>query len=132
MLIRVDSITDLGEERCVGFQCPAGGATALWRSDRFDPEVGESYHVEFDVDLLLRFGENARPSPREGYRIETDSQGIVLCGLVDGIDDDGVFYFRFGQDCLILVESDEGSLEVNSWVELRVRPQEFTVWPFQG
>ena len=44
---------------------------------------------------------------------------LEVNGFVESLDSDGMAYFRLADDCLVMIESEVGSISVGEWLVLR-------------
>jgi hypothetical protein len=58
------------------------------------------------------------------YRMQGGRDGtpLVLNGLVDAMDDDGMAYFRLGPDSLTTIEADPSEVAPGTWLRLEFDP----------
>ena len=102
----------------VFYRCSAGGSVARWNGDA--PVVGSQYDVEFEIEDVVRLGENASlvdPAVQAEVGVEGDTASFV--GAAERIDDDGVIFFRLAPDCLMMVDSVPGQVPIAACLRLR-------------
>ncbi|RLB56690.1 MAG: hypothetical protein DRJ42_02575 [Deltaproteobacteria bacterium] len=66
----------------------------------------------------MTMGLNTKPATTRRCALEDRDGRVLMTGLVDAIDLDGLVYFRLGTDCLIMLEAAPGQFEVGSWLDL--------------
>lgn len=96
----------------------AGTATILARGDTTFFEPGAVCSIEFEVDAPLQLGLNARLSSERTFALGETGNEIQMTGLVEGVDPDGLVYFRIGQDSLMMIEAPPGLFSEGCWLEL--------------
>lgn len=93
-----------------------GTIAGSWREDSPVPLVGQAVEVEFDIDHLVR-ATDVVVTPGTVAAVSTD--GNVVRGLLESVDEDGMGYLRLTPDCLAMLETD-GSVAAGEWVQFRV------------
>ena len=113
-------VTDFFEaygKNLVRFSTPIGDAVAHWIGDKL-PVIGKIYNVEVDFDMALDRNENVADSSTFRFLISEKDGYVRLNGCVDSVDEDGLVYFRLGNDCLIMIEASLGDFSQGEWLEL--------------
>ena len=128
MKIRITNIQNTTNNlRLVAFSSPVGNGQGSWYSS-WRPEREHEYSVEFDVDEK---DIKIISSECQTYTIQEKNGNLRLIGTVDGIDDDGLFYFRLGISCLIMIDPTEDlTLTKGQWLELSMKPNTLKIKPF--
>lgn len=114
MRVTIDSISGQPPELIVGFKSPAGSGMAKWRRPPIAPRIGAIYDVELDVVEPV---ELAPVRPKAG--IELAEGQVLLTGVIDSIDDDGMACLRIAPDCLTLFE--KGTLDITAGGTITLR-----------
>jgi len=63
-------------------------------------------------------GRNAKPATAHRFTLEDGDGRILMTGLVDAIDPDGLVYLRLGPGSLTMVDAPLGQFDVGSWLDL--------------
>lgn len=79
---------------------------------------GDEASVEFDVQGVLTMNNTAFATSSQTYSVLNVDGGIHMCGIVDGVDADGMVYFRLGPDSLTMIESLPGTFVENQWLRV--------------
>jgi hypothetical protein len=89
-----------------------------------DAPSDRSASMELTVDDVILLGVNGWPSDDHTYRMQGGRDGtpLVLNGLVDAMDDDGMAYFRLGPDSLTTIEADPSEVAPGTWLRLEFDP----------
>lgn len=127
MKIKIKQFSKMKDHYQVHFETDIGEAAAIWLSQSNTPDIGNVYDAEFDVDDSIEIGKTAIHSDNKFYSMAIKNNIIELNGLVDSIDDDGMIYFRLGEDCLIMIESEIGNLKVGEWLLLKFNMEDFEI-----
>lgn len=100
-----------------------GSCWAFWNDGR--PKIGGTYHVEVEVDRLLRVRESVLPTATTHYLLACERRDapVELIGQVVGQREGGVVEVRLAQD-LVDIEV-QGDLMVGDWIEARIFPLKF-------
>ena len=104
----------------ITFLCRAGKGAGLWVSSLV-PEVGFEYTVEVDIDKSideLRYCNEAQNK----QSIEFCSSVVLIRGMIESIEEDGMCYLRLSDDCLIMIDSGDIVFEEGGWIELKLAP----------
>lgn len=83
--------------------------------------LGTRMDAELDVNCVVGAASVRSLSEHAGSGIQGDSSQVILSGLVEQIDPDGMCFFRIGPDCLVMVEF-EVTPEVGKRLELLLSP----------
>jgi hypothetical protein len=102
----------------------AGEVTLRVHGVPSDTPSGRSPSMELTVDDVILLGVNGWPSDDHTYRMQGGRDGtpLVLNGLVDAIDDDGMAYFRLGPDSLTMIDADSSEVMSGTWLRLEFDP----------
>lgn len=93
MKILITRVGSVGDQCRVEFECKCGTASANWVGR--PPAVGESRHVEFEIDSPLTLGKDAaETSEPTGIVVEQDR--TVLVGPLTIVADDGYARMELG------------------------------------
>lgn len=117
-----------GEPYEVLFSCNAGQGWSRWSSPEA-PGVGSSYDVELDVDDSIELGRNAVFSEEGSSGVAIDANGVILVGVVESRDEDGMTYLRLASDCLLMIESDD-DLPTGRCIRLSLSSNALELIPF--
>lgn len=104
----------------VRIACDFGELLALSNDNRY-LAPGASAGLEFDVDEALELGRNAFVTEGETYSVENVGSSIHMRGLVDGVDDDGLIYFRLGVASLTMIEAPPGAFSPGQWIRIELQ-----------
>jgi hypothetical protein len=133
MEIRVDEARERGDGTWeVGFSCRIGRGLATWAKGSRKPVEGQRHCIEMDIADWLDIGRNAEYSSAEKYEIFTTPSGVFLRGTVEAMDDDGMVFFRLGDDCLFMIESALEDIEPGIWLLLTTSAVELKLTPIGG
>lgn len=80
---------------------------------------GQVRDVELDFDDPLRQGQNAAVISGGAFRVSQHGDQTVLEGLVDSFDDDGLLYFRLGDDCLMMLDPAPDEFSIGDWIRIQ-------------
>lgn len=116
MRITIRRVFDVDDRVLVEFSCSAGGAVGAWLSGGVSP--GQELDVELDFEDRLRMGRNAAAASVGEFRLRQHGEQAVLEGMVESLDDDGLLYFRLGDDCLMMVDSAPGEFSIGDWIRI--------------
>lgn len=114
-------------EAIVDLQTAIGTVRGKWKGASYG---GGTAHIEFTFHRDAVIGDNARLTDQQACSAHIRDGSTVLVGLVEDVDDDGVFYLRLDLDCLSLVSAAPGAFSAGQWVELRCAPSELDIYPF--
>jgi len=113
------------------FKCPAGTGTARWNSTNYQALVGCEYSVELDIDEMALCGSTLVSAANKTFSLSEEDGEIMMTGMVDGIDDDGLFYFRLDPSCIIMVSAiQDRPVSQHEWLTIRVESERLTMTPF--
>lgn len=116
------------EGKIVEFSTSFGVGIGTWYNN--EVKEGLQYGIEFDILPKLKFGNNAKIVSENTYSVKHDGKVNELRGVVDGVDEDGLIYFRLGIDCLIMVESAEETIKEGDWLSLTVNTEDLIITPY--
>lgn len=126
IIITSINTTNEGNE-IVTFTCPAGMGAALWNSTTYRAIVGHEYSIELDFDTVSSVDSAVNSS----FSLTVKDNYVIVTGMVDGIDDDGLFYFRLDPSCLIMVEAiPNRPVSQNEWLTIKVKSTCLSMFPF--
>jgi hypothetical protein len=118
MRVHITDIFAAHQQPAVRFSSAIGVSIACWKSDR-DPVLNATPQIEFDIDAPLQKGQNAVSADKAVYAVDHHgNHAVVLCGMVDAVDDDGMVYFRLAEDCIVMIEARPGQVVVGEWLRL--------------
>jgi len=63
------------------------------------------YYAELDIDQILEIGKNIKIVHEKNCFIRHSDHENEIQGIIDGVDEDGLFYLQLSIDCLIMIES---------------------------
>jgi hypothetical protein len=119
MQVHITDVFEAHQQTVVRFTSAIGVGIACWTSKR-DPILNTPLQIEFDIAAPLQKGQNAGSADKAVYAIDQlGHHAVVLCGMVDAIDDDGMVYFRLAEDCLVMIEARPGHVIVGEWLRLQ-------------
>ncbi len=101
--------------------------TGIGTSENNDINIGDEYSVEFDIDKELRIGGNAKKVLGKDYFIRYSNDKNEIQGCVDGVDEDGMIYFRLSPSCLIMIESSEDEISTSDFLLLTVNVEDLKI-----
>ena len=132
MRITVNRIqNDENGKRIVFFSSQAGDGIGEWKDTKYQLRTGDSYDIEFTISEQLRIDVNLRRSQHREYIIRAVSGSIEFAGVVESVDEDGVFYFRLGRDCLVLLGPVlNGNVASGDWIEVMVPIKAVEIYPY--
>lgn len=126
MKIKIVESAELNGNIIVTFNSKVGTGRAVWRNNGA-PRLIYEYDAEFDIDgPLEHFRVEFMPEEPE-YSISIDGNSVILTGMIDSLDNDGMAYLRLSDDCLIMLESDTTILSTGERVRLKLDSQELEV-----
>ncbi|MFB7448215.1 hypothetical protein [Streptomyces sp. NPDC056194] len=107
-----------------------GTAVVLWRGA--PQAVGRDHHVEWTVDEDIVWTENARPRTDGTPELREDGDHIVFRGRLS-LDEDGGAALDVGGSVILFDLADPPLPDGvdGAWVEVRVAPDNVTVWPYE-
>lgn len=106
----------------------AGTARAIWKSRSIEPLAGRTATVEFDVDTVLRLGDNAKVVGAGPASLVHDGDGTTVHALVESSDEDNMLFLRLTPDGLIMVEGS-GEIRAGTWLRFHLRQDELVASP---
>ncbi|MFI8823909.1 hypothetical protein [Streptomyces sp. NPDC053431] len=132
VLVKVEAVQPArsGRPLFVRVRSAVGTAVVLWQGT--PQAVGREHHVEWTVDEDIVWTENARPSTDGRSELWEDGDRIVMRGRLS-LDEDGGASLDVGGS-VILFDRAASPLPDGvdgSWVEVRVAPDNVTVWPYE-
>lgn len=108
-------------------------ATFETRLGTFTARVGSPSHlrrgacaIELSIDTPLQLGVNAEATDLRHASITNEGAQIVLVGLVEQVDEDGVAFLRL-MDALVLIET-VGDVQAGLWVAWSVHEDTLHAW----
>jgi hypothetical protein len=115
----------------VVFRSPVGVGSARWNSTSYQACAGREYSIELDVDeTALNCATVVATSATSSSLVEKNGE-VTLTGIVDGIDDDGLFYFRLAPGCLIMISAiRDRPVKHGEWLTIRARAYDLVMTPF--
>ena len=126
MKIRIEQLGDTdAAERTILVRGVAGAIGGV--IERSGLSIGKSYDAELNLECPLLMNENVWTTDERAYRAAYENEHNTLVGWVDGVDDDGLVYFRLGIDALLMVEI-EPVPRVGEWLRLVVPSVETRVF----
>jgi len=111
----------------VEFSSKIGRGRAHWKGASAEGYL--ACDIEFTIASAAARGTNAMPGRPNGFQISLIGDATLLAGLVEGVDEDGVFYFRLAPDCLVLVDAEPGTFRAGEWIEITCPPDELLLYP---
>jgi hypothetical protein len=121
MKIQIAAIAD----GYIAFNSPLGNGVG--RCQETGIEVGGSYGVEFDFDVVLSLAEHFISKGHPDPSISWNGQHNIICGRVESIDQDEDVCLRLSPDCIIVFSQQVGMLEVGDIVTSRIPRELFRV-----
>jgi hypothetical protein len=112
----------------VEISCSAGAARALWKGRRA-PQLGFTYDVELDLDVILKAGQTYHRVDNGVPGLSEEGDDVLLTGVIESIDEDGMVFFRLNESCLIMVESDAADTDKGHWIQIRAPEGTLAVTP---
>jgi hypothetical protein len=125
MKIQILSIRIAGEDMFVTFESSVGLGCAKW-GNRTYPVEKCWYDVEIDIDKKI----SAVPIYSH---VESESQivihgnKILMSGVIESIEDDGIAYLRLCKDGLLMIELDNQGFSEGDCIELKLNPSDIRV-----
>jgi len=106
----------------VAFSSPVGTGLALWNDGQYQPRVGHEYSIELDIEEeCLRYSSVVSTTSRK-FSLGVESGEVILTGMVDSVDDDGLSYFRLAPSCLIMISPiEDRPMSQDDWLTIRVK-----------
>ena len=126
MRIEIKEILD-SEKKIVNFESQIGVGIGLWKSS-IAPVKNAIYSIEFNINDFLILGENAFEELRGNYSISISNNNMILEGIIEDIDEDGMAYYRLGTDCIIMLESDKENLYNGMWLKIIIDILDVEIW----
>lgn len=132
MNITITSITTTEDGNTMAsFKSPAGTGTARWNSTDYHALVGCKYSVELDIDEMVLSGSTIVSATNNSFSLSEDDGEVMMTGMVDGIDDDGLFYFRLDPSCLIMISAiQDRPVSQHEWLTIKLESERLTMTPF--
>lgn len=109
------------EGNSVGFESPYGSAIGIWEDEV--PANKKEYSVELDINEIVKYND-IKLSRDNKPKIEMNSKGILICGLLVEYNVDGYAVLKLG-DSLIGIETifDEAFLSMCGYYILFIVPE---------
>ena len=117
MKVQIREVIEDKEGVWVRLDSAVGLFWALWGDGR--PNVGHDYHVELEVDRLLRLGQSVMATAATAFAIRGDDRStpVVIVGRVTQVfREQGTVQIQVG-DSVFDVEL-EGQVSPQSWIQL--------------
>jgi hypothetical protein len=127
MKIKIQKVVEDDTDILINFDSKIGTGIGYWKN-RNKPIVGNEYDAEFNFEKVIEKGKNAFDSPKKTYAIEIKDEFIFLVGTIENIDDDGLAYFRLAVDCIIMIETEQGSFKLGDWITLKSEIKDFEIY----
>lgn len=124
MKIRIEKISN---DKIVEFSCDIGMGFGVCNDNQI--RTGEEYYVEFDIYEIPEMGNNVKIVSDEHTYIKGFDTINDIQGLVEFVDEDGLFYFRLNFDCLIMVSSPNVRFNEGDQILFRVDINKFKIFP---
>lgn len=115
----------------VTFDALKGSATGIWKG-RTAPERGRTYDIEFTIESPIVLGSNAERADEYQASVIAGDGYASLTGIVEGIDDDRIGYFRLAIDCLVLLDFADVSIAPGDWLTATIPVDELEIFPIGG
>jgi hypothetical protein len=114
------------------FRHPNCLARGRWKS-RHRAERGQTYSVELDLKDPIGMLQPADAGSRDlGIHMDSGDEDVLLCGILEAVDDDGVGFIRVSRDCLFMCETSPGWTEPGRRIVLTIRPEDLLISPQGG
>ena len=113
------------KDNVVEFSSKKGNGIGTWNYAKV--EEGREYSIEFDIDPILKIGDNAKRISDKIYSIRHYNNVNEIQGVVDAVDEDGLIYFRLGEDCLIMIECEGEQIKEGDWLLLTIGAENLKV-----
>lgn len=110
-------VLEITEGSMVRISCDAG-ELAVRATEVGDLAAGDEASIEFDVQAVLEMNHNAFATLSQTYSLQNIEGDVQMCGVVDGVDADGMVYFRLGPDSLTMIEALPGAFAENQWLQV--------------
>ena len=111
----------------VEFSSRKGNGIGTW--NYAEVEEGREYSIEFDVNPILKIGDNVTRISDKSFSIRHDNNLNKIQGVVAGVDEDGIIYFRLSEDCLFMIECEGEQLNEGDWLNITIGPETLMVTP---
>jgi len=84
----------------VKFSSALGNGVAIWKGNEL--QLGNYYHVEFDIDDCFEWGVNIDSTNKEVSSVEVIDDSLVFVAKIISYEDDGILTVSFGGDIIFL------------------------------
>jgi hypothetical protein len=112
----------------VRFSSCVGTGIAIWANEKAPPEVNRCYYSELDFEQPIQLGTNAEIMDRGVFSIADFQGNNLISGVMEGIDNEGMGYFRLSSDCLVITEIEGGNIGVGTPLTLKFRPCDISLF----
>ncbi|MFF3286490.1 hypothetical protein [Streptomyces sp. NPDC003023] len=129
MLVRIEKIAKFPWSPWLAqVQSPYGRTAVRWCGEPTAKPGG--YHVEWNVDKELVWGQNAKPAATTGPGIRAGGHCVILQGLLS-IEEDGAAILDLGGSLILLdITGEVPESASGTWVELWVEREAIGLYPY--
>lgn len=107
------------KDNIIEFSTKAGIGVGTWYRDTAEDDAKREHSIEFTIDQPLMIGTNAViMTGNKKYFVSHDGRSTEFHGKVDGVDEDGLIYFRLGFDCLMMIENEDPQIKKGDWLSI--------------
>jgi hypothetical protein len=114
------------ENIVVRFNSKIGDGIATWISNT-KPIKNQQYDVEIDIEKSVDQVWNTSNKNTEQYSISLEGDSILMNGMIESVEEDGMAYFRLSQDCLIMIEPGDSNVKGGDWVNLNLQHEDIEI-----
>ena len=108
MKITINDVFEYEEKIIVSFYSTVGAGFAKWASSE-KPSKNNSYDVELDIEKTVSEAWDKKNSYKPKSALMVDGTKVIVQGILESIDEDGMAYLRISPDGLIMIEAGEGT-----------------------
>jgi hypothetical protein len=121
-------IVKIIRDNLIEFSGGAGCGIGFWGNDSL--KEGVEYDAELDIDPKIELGVNTKIVPDKLCFIRHNLDTNEIQGMVEGIDEDLLIYFRLARDCIIMIENESTEIKKGDYLLLTINANELRITPF--
>lgn len=110
----------------VSFKSGAGQGIAKWMNEK-NPVASHSYDVELDTDKTISDVSKDASNQTPENALTIDGDKVLMFGILESIEDDGMAYLRLSPDGLVMIEVGDDSLSEGESMLLEIERSDLEV-----
>ena len=117
MLIKVTGIVEVMPRKIISFSTTFGNAVGFWVGE--EPVIGRNYHIEIEIDTILKYGISINKSSINSFSISRKNSQIKISGRLESVDDDGFTIIKL-EDYIVSFLSEGVTELVGFYVDILI------------